>query len=88
METKLKEAQDLNRLLSIYKNQEYPEKLLQINKLRKKLGDLNNIHNEEHDDLKNMIKREKDAMNRTIVDTTKNISDQVSQVSIPNYIPI
>ena len=80
IEEKLLEAQELNRILSVYKNQEYPEKLLQINKLRKELGDLNNLHNEEQQNLQDIINREKEMMKRSRFETTRNITLDISKV--------
>lgn len=80
VEEKLREAQELSRLLSVYKNQEFPEKLLQINKLRKELGDLNNLHNEEYQNLQDMISYEKETMKRNRYETTKNITENISTV--------
>ena len=77
----MKKAQELSHVLSVYKNQEYPEKLLQINKLRKELGDLNNLHNQEFDNLQEMISHEKDAMKKSRYETTKTIGTNVSKVN-------
>lgn len=66
----------------MYKNQEYPEKLLQINNLRRKLEDLNNMHEEEKSNLLHMIKTERNLMDQHHLQTTEQITDKVSMVSI------
>jgi hypothetical protein len=76
----LKQAQDLCKLLSVYKNQEYPEKLLQINNLRRKLEDLHNLHEEEKSNLLHMINSERSIMDQHHYETTENITDKVSMV--------
>ena len=43
------------KILSTYKNQEYPEKLLQIKNLQKEVLDLHNVHAEEKEELVDMI---------------------------------
>ena len=81
IENELKKAQDLNKLLSIYKNQEYPEKLLQINNLKKKLTDISNLYSEEHDSLIEMIKSEKQLAEETQNSAIQNVTSDVSSVS-------
>jgi hypothetical protein len=75
-------TQELHRNLAIYKNQEYPEKLLYINNLRKKLDDLNNLHNEERENLDEMIYNDKINQKTNRIQMTKQIADDVSKVSL------
>lgn len=76
----MNKEQSLNKQLSIYKNQEYPEKLLEINNLRKKLSDINNLHNEEHENLSDIIKSETNRMKQTQNEMSRNITDKISTV--------
>lgn len=85
MEEDLKEAQELNKLLSIYKNQEYPEKLLQINNLRRKLSDLNTFYAEEKESLQEMIKNDRNQTKQSQLHTTLNISEKISSVGLYSY---
>ncbi len=75
-------TQTLHRNLASYKNQEYPEKLLNINNLRKKLDDLNNLHNEERENLDEMIYNDKMIQKNSQIETTKLIADDVSKVIV------
>jgi hypothetical protein len=74
----LKKAQELSKLLSIYKNQEYPEKLLQINNLRKKLDDVKKNSNDEQNNLLNMINTDKEQVKNAQIETTKTIATNMS----------
>jgi hypothetical protein len=85
VEEDLKEAQELNKLLSIYKNQEYPEKLLQINNLRRKLSDLNTFYAEEKESLQEMIKNDRNQTKQSQLHTTLNISEKISSVGLYSY---
>lgn len=76
----LDETQELHKNLSTYKNQEYPEKLLYINNLRKKLDDINSLHSQERDNLEDVIRSEKNLMKKQHIETTKNIADELSRV--------
>ena len=78
MDEELRQAQELCKRLSVYKNQEYPEKLLQINNLRRKLEDLNSLHEEEKNNLLHMIKSERNIMDQQHMETTEHITDKVS----------
>ncbi|CAF0716811.1 unnamed protein product [Brachionus calyciflorus] len=78
IEKELKDAQELEKQLSIYKNQEYPEKLLQINNLKKKLADNNNLHEQERENLIEMIKNEHNRITQHQQDVTVQITDNIS----------
>jgi hypothetical protein len=64
--------------LSIYKNQEYPEKLLQINNLRKKLEDSKKHSNDEKSYLLNMINSDKEHTKNEEIENTKSIAVNMS----------
>lgn len=64
--------------MSIYKNQEYPEKLLQINNLRKKLDELKKQNSDEQSYLLNMIKTDKQQTKNAQVETTKSLAGDMS----------
>jgi hypothetical protein len=72
----------LHRSLAIYKNQEYPEKLLHINNLRKKLDDLYNLNSEERENLEDMIRSDKLLQHNGQVQVTQEIADEISKVAI------
>ncbi|RNA43853.1 Myosin heavy chain -like protein [Brachionus plicatilis] len=78
IEKELKEAQELEKRLSIYKNQEYPEKLLQINNLKKKLADNNDLHDQERDNLIEIIKSEHNRIIQHQQEVVKQVTDNVS----------
>lgn len=80
IEQELNRTQKLCNQLSIYKNQEHPEKQLQIINLKKKLQDMNDIHNEEHDNLIGLLNYEKKLMIESQIEQTKKIADSVSSV--------
>ncbi len=82
LEVELSETQQLCKQLSIYKNQEHPEKQLQINNLKKKLQDMNDIHNEEHDSLIGLLNYEKNVMIESQIEETRKIADTISSVFI------
>lgn len=79
MGEKLENAQDLNKLLSIYKNQEYPEKILQINNLRKNLEDLQNFQSNEKDAFLQMMENDRDREKSYQSKITENIADQMTE---------
>lgn len=58
VQKELDSTQELHKLLSIYRYQEYPEKLLQIKNLQKQIIDLKNVNEEEKDDLNDIINKE------------------------------
>jgi hypothetical protein len=64
----------------MYKNQEYPEKLLQINNLKKKLSDNNNLHYQERDNLIEMIKSEHNRTTTHQMNMAKEITENISNV--------
>jgi hypothetical protein len=80
LEKQLEEARELHKFLYNYKNQEYPEKLLQINNLRKKLADLNELNEEEKQNLEELIKKEKILMKQSQIQESKDISNKISTV--------
>lgn len=67
--------------MSIYKNQEYPEKLLQINNLKKKLADNNDLHDQERENLIEIIKSEHNRIVQHQQEVIKEVTDNVSLVS-------
>lgn len=81
MDQELKEAENLHKILSTYKNQEYPEKVLKINTLKKKLEDINEVNKEESDNMNDMINRERQNMKRENYEIAHNIADKISKVS-------
>lgn len=81
MDEELRQAENLHKNLSTYKNQEYPEKVLKINTLKKKLEDINEVNKEESENLNDMINRERQNMKRENYELAHNIADRVSKVS-------
>ena len=84
MDEELTKTQDLYKLLSIYKNQEYPEKLLQIKNLQKQLVDLRNLHEEETDDLLDMVTKETNRILKIQSEKEKDFVDKITNVSFKN----
>ena len=55
---------------------------MHINNLRKKLDDLNNLHNDERDNLEDIIRSEKNLIKKNHMETQKTIADQISKIAI------
>jgi TPP-dependent pyruvate/acetoin dehydrogenase alpha subunit len=87
IQQELDSKQELYKLLSIYKNQEYPEKLLIIKNLQKELVDMKNVHEEEKAELIEMITKETNRYFKTQIDNenasvdkvTKKLTDQMHE---------
>ena len=76
----LQSVQDLCKILSTYKNQEYPEKLLQIKNLQKEVLDLHNVHAEEKAELVDMITKETDRLRNIQIDSEKVVVKNIFDV--------
>lgn len=85
IERELQDAQDLNKQLSIYKNQEYPEKILQINNLRKNLEDIKAFQNAEKEAFLRMIESDRDRELERETKFTENIASKVATVRLFSY---
>ncbi len=70
----------MSKQLSIYKNQEHPEKQLQISSLQKKLQDMNDIHDEEHENLVELLNYEKHLLLENQIEQTRQIAESISLV--------
>lgn len=79
IEHELKSAQDLNKQLSIYKNQEYPEKILQINNLRKNLDDFKKFQYEEKEAFIQMMHDDKEREKAGHLKLTENIANNITE---------
>jgi hypothetical protein len=79
MEADLKVAQELNEQLSIYKNQEYPEKVLKINNLRKNLNDLREFQQAEKESFMQMMEDDRDRDRAKQFSLTENIANKVTE---------
>lgn len=82
MNEELEETKKLHSKLSTYKNQEYPERLLQINNLRKKLDDLNELNKQELDSLNEVLNKERYNMKKENQTISNKIAEKVSGVSV------
>lgn len=69
-------------MLSTYKNQEYPEKLLQIKTLQKQVLDLHNVHAEEKEELTDMINKETTRLAKIQLDAEKDYIQNVFDVNL------
>lgn len=78
VEGQLSNAQKLSKQLSIYKNQEYPEKILQINNLRKNLDDIKNFQNEEKEAFLQMAEEDRDRERAQQAMITENIANKLT----------
>ena len=85
VEGQLSNAQKLSKQLSIYKNQEYPEKILQINNLRKNLDDIKNFQNEEKEAFLQMAEEDRDRERAQQAMITENIANKLTTVRISNF---
>jgi hypothetical protein len=68
--------------LSTYKNQEYPEKLLQIKNLQKEVLDLHNVHAEEKDELVDMISKETNRLHNIQIELEKSMVKSIFEVKM------
>ncbi len=80
VDEELQAVQELCKILSTYKNQEYPEKLLQIKNLQKEFIDLHNVHAEEKDELVEMINKETNRVSKIQIDSEKTIVQNIYDV--------
>ncbi len=68
--------------MSTYKNQEYPEKLLQIKNLQKEVLDLHNVHAEEKDELVDMISKETNRLHNIQIELEKSMVKSIFEVKM------
>ncbi len=79
VETDLRLAQNLNEQLSIYKNQEYPEKVLKINNLRKNLNDLREFQQAEKESFMQMMEEDRERDRTKQFNLTEDIANKVTE---------
>ncbi len=67
--------------MSIYKNQEYPEKILHINNLRQSLEDLKRFQAEEKETFKAMIENDRQRTKAENYEIAKSITTKITSVN-------
>jgi hypothetical protein len=82
LEDNLIETIELNKRLSVYKNQEYPEKLLKIENLKKKLNDTIELNKEENENINEILTKSRNVINEEKLEMTSQISNKITSKAI------